>query len=115
MRSAAGRGRQVTIRNFPSSDARRPGGRGGTDTMAHRTKPAAEGRADTPAAPCPRAGDRTARRPRRPGRARRLRRTLLAALITAAVVVPVSAAARPEIPAPAPAVLAPLTASTLDQ
>ncbi|WP_328554362.1 alpha/beta hydrolase [Streptomyces sp. NBC_00358] len=47
--------------------------------------------------------------------ARRLRRTALAALVTAAVVVPVSAAARPEIPAPAPAVLAPLTASTLDK
>jgi hypothetical protein len=49
------------------------------------------------------------------GIARRLRRTLLAALVTAAVVVPVSGAARPEIPAPAPAVLAPLTAATLDK
>ncbi|MFJ6832432.1 alpha/beta hydrolase [Streptomyces sp. NPDC091209] len=47
--------------------------------------------------------------------ARRLRRTLLAALVMAAVVVPVSAAARPEIPAPPPAVLAPLTASTLEK
>lgn len=45
---------------------------------------------------------------------RRVRRTLLAALVMGAVVVPVSAAARPRIPAPAPAVLAPLTASTLD-
>ncbi|MFE3370319.1 alpha/beta hydrolase [Streptomyces sp. NPDC059173] len=44
-------------------------------------------------------------RPRRP----RLRRTLLAALITCAVAVPVSGAARPEtVPAPAPAVLGPL-------
>ncbi|PKT67666.1 hypothetical protein CW362_39185 [Streptomyces populi] len=83
--------------------------------MDHRTKPAAEGGADTSAAPCPRSGDRTARRPRRTGFARRLRRTLLAAVVTAAVVVPVSAAARPEIPAPAPAVLPPLSASTLDR
>ncbi|MFE9301642.1 alpha/beta hydrolase [Streptomyces sp. NPDC006856] len=44
-------------------------------------------------------------RPRRP----RLRRTLLAALITCAVAVPVSGAARPEtVPAPAPAVPGPL-------
>ncbi|MGW3913025.1 alpha/beta hydrolase [Streptomyces sp. NPDC005070] len=48
-------------------------------------------------------------------RAGRLRRALLAVTVVAAVVVPVSAAARPEIPAPAPAVLAPPTASTLDQ
>ncbi|MFD7434793.1 alpha/beta hydrolase [Streptomyces sp. NPDC059861] len=47
--------------------------------------------------------------------ARRLRRSLLALLITAAVVIPLSAAARPRIPAPAPAVLRPLTASTLDE
>ncbi|MFD8420464.1 alpha/beta hydrolase [Streptomyces sp. NPDC059466] len=45
---------------------------------------------------------------------RRLVRTLLAALVVCAVVVPVSAAARPRIPAPAPAVLAPPTRSTLD-
>ncbi|MEV5783308.1 alpha/beta hydrolase [Streptomyces sp. NPDC048448] len=44
---------------------------------------------------------------------RRLVRTLLAALVVCAVVVPVSAAARPRIPAPAPAVLAPPTRSTL--
>lgn len=44
----------------------------------------------------------------------RWRRTVLATLITAAVVVPLSAAAHPEIPAPAPAALAPLTAATLD-
>ncbi|MFI0114247.1 alpha/beta hydrolase [Streptomyces globisporus] len=44
-------------------------------------------------------------RPRRP----RLRRTLLAALVTFAVAVPVSGAARPEaVPAPAPTVLGPL-------
>lgn len=46
---------------------------------------------------------------------RRLGRTLLAALVTAAVVVPVSAAARPRIPAPAPAALAPPTPATLDK
>ncbi|MEV5606772.1 alpha/beta hydrolase [Streptomyces sp. NPDC052225] len=44
----------------------------------------------------------------------RLRRALLAALVTGAVVVPVSAAAHPEIPAPAPARLGPVTAATLD-
>ncbi|MGW7045267.1 alpha/beta hydrolase [Streptomyces avermitilis] len=45
----------------------------------------------------------------------RLRRTLLAVLIAGAVVVPVSAAAaHPEIPAPAPAALAPVTAATLE-
>ncbi|WP_371646046.1 alpha/beta hydrolase [Streptomyces mirabilis] len=46
---------------------------------------------------------------------RRLSRTLLAALVTAAVVVPVSAAARPRIPAPTPAALAPPTRATLDK
>ncbi|MFF2361877.1 alpha/beta hydrolase [Streptomyces sp. NPDC058122] len=45
----------------------------------------------------------------------RLRRALLAVTVVAAVVVPLSGAARPEIPAPAPAVLAPLTASALGQ
>ncbi|MEV5436616.1 alpha/beta hydrolase [Streptomyces sp. NPDC052682] len=38
----------------------------------------------------------------------------MAAVLTGALVIPLSAAARPEIPAPAPAALAPLTASTLD-
>ncbi|MGP2436017.1 alpha/beta hydrolase [Streptomyces sp. JW3] len=38
----------------------------------------------------------------------------LAALLTGAVVVPLSGAARPGIPAPAPAVLAPLSAATLE-
>ncbi|MFE5770798.1 alpha/beta hydrolase [Streptomyces sp. NPDC056485] len=49
---------------------------------------------------------------RRPaGRRRgRLRRTLLAGLVAAAVVVPVSAAASPDVPAPAPAALAEQTA-----
>ncbi|MFI7499083.1 alpha/beta hydrolase [Streptomyces sp. NPDC049687] len=42
-------------------------------------------------------------------------RVLLAVLVTAAVVVPLTAAARPGIPAPAPARLAPLTAATLDE
>ncbi|MCF4139516.1 alpha/beta hydrolase family protein [Streptomyces sp. Tue 6430] len=41
-------------------------------------------------------------------------RGLLAVLVTAAVVVPLTAAVRPDIPAPAPADLAPVTASTLE-
>ncbi|WP_405991877.1 alpha/beta hydrolase [Streptomyces sp. NBC_00986] len=45
----------------------------------------------------------------------RWRRALLAALVTGAVVIPLSAAARPEIPAPAPAALAPLAPATLDE
>lgn len=45
----------------------------------------------------------------------RWRRTLLAALVAGAVVIPLSAAAQPEIPAPAPAALAPLTPATLDE
>ncbi|MFJ3308529.1 alpha/beta hydrolase [Streptomyces sp. NPDC086549] len=48
-------------------------------------------------------------------RTRRWRRVLVSTLITAAVVVPLSAAARPEIPAPAPAALAPPTAATLEE
>ncbi|MFI9568167.1 alpha/beta hydrolase [Streptomyces rishiriensis] len=71
--------------------------------------------------------DRGGRRDRRGGgerperweggsRGRRRLRALLALLITAAVVVPLTtAAARPRIPAPAPAALAPLTAVTLEQ
>ncbi|MFF8015903.1 alpha/beta hydrolase [Streptomyces sp. NPDC007929] len=47
-------------------------------------------------------------------RAGRWRRALLAALVTGAVVLPLSAAVRPDIPAPAPASLAPLDAATLD-
>jgi len=47
-------------------------------------------------------------------RTRRWRRATLAALITGALVLPLSGAAQPGIPAPAPASLAPLTASTLD-
>lgn len=47
-------------------------------------------------------------------RAGRLRRTLLAALVAGAVVVPVSAAARPQVPAPAPADVPSITAATLD-
>ncbi|GAB2736070.1 alpha/beta hydrolase [Streptomyces bullii] len=42
-------------------------------------------------------------------------RTALAALITGALVVPLSAAAHPGIPAPPPAALAPVTAATLDE
>ncbi|MGW0826351.1 alpha/beta hydrolase [Streptomyces sp. NPDC002845] len=45
----------------------------------------------------------------------RLRRTLLALLVAVAVVVPVSAAARPHIPAPRPASLAPMTVATLTE
>ncbi|MGW1557807.1 alpha/beta hydrolase [Streptomyces sp. NPDC002144] len=43
----------------------------------------------------------------------RWRRAALAALVAAAVVLPLSGAARPAIPAPPPAVLAPLTPATL--
>ncbi|MFF4398144.1 alpha/beta hydrolase [Streptomyces sp. NPDC001480] len=58
---------------------------------------------------------------RRPGtspatpRGPRWIRALLATAITAAIVVPLSAAAHPEVPAPAPAALAPLTPSTLGE
>ncbi|MEV6023918.1 alpha/beta hydrolase [Streptomyces sp. NPDC052036] len=54
-------------------------------------------------------------RPESPGRPPlgRLRRALLAVLIAGAVVVPLSAAARPRIPAPRPAGLAPLSTVTL--
>ncbi|MFF5185392.1 alpha/beta hydrolase [Streptomyces sp. NPDC000345] len=63
-------------------------------------------------------------RPQRDGRdvrdggtapGRRPLRLLLAVLITAAVVVPLTAAVRPDIPAPSPVRLAPLTAATLDE
>ncbi|ANS66827.1 hypothetical protein SLINC_4603 [Streptomyces lincolnensis] len=59
-----------------------------------------------------RAGRRGVHRGRR---VRGWRRGLLAAVIVAAVVVPLSAAARPEIPAPAPASLGRVTAATLDE
>ncbi|MFF0434032.1 alpha/beta hydrolase [Streptomyces sp. NPDC004327] len=50
-----------------------------------------------------------------PARTGRLRRTLLAALVTAAVAVPVVGAARPaEVPAPAPRAVRPLTAAGPD-
>ncbi|MFJ8636831.1 alpha/beta hydrolase [Streptomyces sp. NPDC093568] len=61
------------------------------------------------------AGTRGTRERRKTRRTGRLRRALLAALITGAVVAPLSGAARPEIPAPAPAALAPVTAATLDE
>ncbi|MFG2460889.1 alpha/beta hydrolase [Streptomyces sp. NPDC048523] len=48
-------------------------------------------------------------------RSPRWRRALLATVITAAVVVPLSAAARPEIPAPLPATLPKPTAANLDE
>ncbi|WP_419796098.1 alpha/beta hydrolase [Streptomyces mexicanus] len=55
------------------------------------------------------------RRPARAGRrSHRWWRALLAVLVAAAVVVPLSAAARPEIPAPAPAALPAPTRATLD-
>jgi hypothetical protein len=44
----------------------------------------------------------------------RIRRALLAALVTGAVTVPVSAAAHPDIPAPPPARTGPVTAGSLD-
>ncbi|MCD7443526.1 alpha/beta hydrolase family protein [Streptomyces lincolnensis] len=50
-----------------------------------------------------------------PRRVRRWRRGVLAAVVAAAVVVPLSAAARPEIPAPAPAVSGHVTVATLDE
>ncbi|WP_369390859.1 alpha/beta hydrolase [Streptomyces sp. CG1] len=46
-------------------------------------------------------------------RTHRWRRTLLAAFLTAAIAAPLSGAARPQIPAPTPAPLPPLTATTL--
>ncbi|MDC0767533.1 alpha/beta hydrolase [Streptomyces sp. HD] len=55
------------------------------------------------------------RRTRRAHRTHRWRRAFLAALITGAVVVPLSGATRPEIPAPAPAPVARVTAATLDE
>ncbi|NGO49506.1 alpha/beta hydrolase [Streptomyces ureilyticus] len=62
------------------------------------------------------AGSDRAVRPGRFGRLGRLSRGLLAALVTAAVVVPVSAvAAHPEIPAPAPARLLAVTPANLDE
>ncbi|MGW4887618.1 alpha/beta hydrolase [Streptomyces murinus] len=45
--------------------------------------------------------------------AHRTRRTVVAALLAAALTVPLSAAARPRVPAPAPAALPPLTPATL--
>ncbi|MEV6593609.1 alpha/beta hydrolase [Streptomyces acidicola] len=53
-------------------------------------------------------------RPRTWG-AGRVRRVLLALVVAVAVVAPLAAFARPRIPAPAPAVLAPVTAATLDE
>ena len=63
------------------------------------------------------AGSASASAPAQPSRRRthRWRRAALAALITGAVVLPLSAATHAEIPAPAPATLAPLTATTLDE
>ncbi|MGQ4389432.1 alpha/beta hydrolase [Streptomyces sp. SAS_270] len=76
--------------------------------------PAAEGGADATAPAGSKGRTGRDRRTGRAGRAGRLRRAFLAALVVGAVVVPVSAAARPRTPAPAPAVLGPVTASTLE-
>ncbi|MGP3980420.1 alpha/beta hydrolase [Streptomyces sp. KR80] len=61
------------------------------------------------------AEEATRRRTKKPRRTHRWCRALLATLITGAVVAPLSAAAQARIPAPAPAVLAPVTAATLDE
>ncbi|MGW4866399.1 alpha/beta hydrolase [Streptomyces chartreusis] len=53
--------------------------------------------------------------PRKSRRAQRWRRALLASVITGAVVLPLSGAARAEIPAPPPAALPPVTTATLEQ
>ncbi|MER6985027.1 hypothetical protein ABT317_50875, partial [Streptomyces carpinensis] len=74
-------------------------------TTVVEQEPAARGRADGPVC---------RERPRAAPSAQRWRRALLAVLVAAAVVVPLSAAARPRIPAPAPAVLAAPTRATLD-
>ncbi|MFD3835985.1 alpha/beta hydrolase [Streptomyces sp. NPDC058642] len=72
-----------------------------------RTSTASAASAVSASAPAP------ARPPHR--RTHRWRRATLAALITGAVVLPLSAATHADIPAPAPATLAPLTATTLDE
>ncbi|MCF0089227.1 hypothetical protein B0E37_04319 [Streptomyces sp. MH192] len=82
----------------------------GRETGSLRSEPAARHRT-APSDPIP--GPRTPsphRGPRRPRR--RLSRAALTALLTGALVVPLSAAARPGIPAPPPAALPPLTAGT---
>ncbi|WP_405861263.1 alpha/beta hydrolase family protein [Streptomyces sp. NBC_01515] len=79
----------------------------GLDTGAAAEAATAEPGTEVAEGPVPRANRRR--------RAGRWRRALLAAFVTGAVVIPLSAAARPEIPAPAPAALAPLTPATLDE
>ncbi|WP_416237070.1 alpha/beta hydrolase [Streptomyces sp. RB17] len=73
--------------------------------MGARTRPKA-GAPPTDPPPNP-DGPPTTRRPRKG------LRTLLATLLTAAIAAPLSGAARPQIPAPAPATLPPITATTL--
>ncbi|MFF8932819.1 alpha/beta hydrolase [Streptomyces longwoodensis] len=80
----------------------RGAGRGGATGAVGDADRDGEVRADA-------ARDRPGLRPFRPLRA------LLAALVVAALVVPLSGAARPGIPAPRPAALAPVTAATLTQ
>ncbi|PAZ14217.1 hypothetical protein CLM62_20795 [Streptomyces sp. SA15] len=60
-------------------------------------------------------GDAEGRRTGKRRRPQNWLRGLLAALVTAAVVAPLSAAAQPQTPAPAPAALALVTAATLDE
>ncbi|MFE5816276.1 alpha/beta hydrolase [Streptomyces sp. NPDC056479] len=85
-------------------------GAAGASESREAYTPGGPGRAKEP----PSAARRTCER-KQPHRGHRWRRALLAVLITGAVVVPLSGAARPEIPAPAPAALAPVTAATLDE
>jgi hypothetical protein len=100
-------------------------GRSAGDVQRHRQDAGARGaprseRDDRAEGGEPRRRRRSAEDPVREPRGRlgrplvgRLCRALLAALVTGAVVAPLSAAARPRIPAPPPAALAPLSTATL--
>ncbi|MEU6667131.1 alpha/beta hydrolase [Streptomyces sp. NPDC046727] len=66
-----------------------------------------------PKAGCPPTSPHPSPHPNRRRPPHRALRPLLAALLTAAIVAPLTGAARPEIPAPPPATLAPLTPTTL--
>ncbi|WP_328425359.1 alpha/beta hydrolase [Streptomyces sp. NBC_00443] len=96
-------GRTAGAASASASGASSPGRVSGPGERAESSESAA------PAGPSGPRGTKKARR------THRLRRALLATLITGAVVVPLSGAARPEIPAPEPAALAPVTAATLDE
>ncbi|MFE1913934.1 alpha/beta hydrolase [Streptomyces anandii] len=86
--------------------------RGGEQTECREGAKDTEGREGREGAGQGTGGNPARRKP--PHRGRRWGRALLAVLVAAAVVVPLSAAARPRIPAPAPAALAPLTRATLN-